>query len=204
MRRRTAALTGATCTAGYCRYRDDNETPIARFARTFYHASVVFFDYKYGAAAKLPEGSLQRHEAMAATHQRSAERLLHVCRAHGGLYTKLGQFAASLKNILPPQYPKVLAACQDQAPALAFDQIRPFIEEELKCTINEAFSSFDPTALAAASLAQVHRASLLDGSQVAVKVQYPQLAAQVDQIACASAKSNDDPGIMHCHRRICS
>jgi len=49
---------------------------------------------------------------MAATHQHGADRLLHVCLLHGGLYVKLGQYISSMNYILPPQYPTVMAACQ--------------------------------------------------------------------------------------------
>ena len=102
--RATIASTSGGALA-FAALHDDADSSAARFGRTFWHASVVGYEYKYGAATKLPAGSAERKAALAETHQRSAERMLHVCRKHGGLYTKLGQFVASLNHILPPQYP---------------------------------------------------------------------------------------------------
>ena len=100
-------------------------------------------------------------------------------RLSGGLYTKLAQYVASMTHALPPQYPAVLAACQDRAPSVNVREVRLVIERELGCRLEDEFISFEPHALAAASLAQVHRARTTTGEDVAIKVQYPHLERQV-------------------------
>ena len=97
----------------------------------------------------------------------------------GGLLIKLGQFFSSRVDLLPPEYIEELARLQDEVPALPFAQIRPVAEEELGGPLVDWFASFEETALAAASLGQVHRATLPSGELVAVKVQRPGIAGIV-------------------------
>jgi predicted unusual protein kinase regulating ubiquinone biosynthesis (AarF/ABC1/UbiB family) len=99
-----------------------------------------------------------------------------------GIIVKVGQFLSMRKDVLPKAFIQELADLQDALPAEPFQNIKPFIEKELKKGIDEVFQEFDEIAVAAASLAQVHRAVLKDGTEVAVKILRPRIEelAQAD------------------------
>ena len=96
-----------------------------------------------------------------------------------GLILKGCQFMGSRADVLPPEYVEVLSKLQDRVPAQGFPVVRRTVERELGAPLDQVFSCFSETPLASASLAQVHEARLLDGRRVAVKVQYPEIAALV-------------------------
>jgi predicted unusual protein kinase regulating ubiquinone biosynthesis (AarF/ABC1/UbiB family) len=93
----------------------------------------------------------------------------------GGLLIKVGQFLSSRVDLLPTEYIEELALLQDEVPAVPFDRIRPIVESELGGSISSLFAFLDPEPVAAASLGQVHRAGLLTGEVVALKVQRPDI-----------------------------
>jgi len=94
-----------------------------------------------------------------------------------GPFAKAGQFASLRHDLLPPEVSRALAPLRDRVPPVPFQQIQRAVEEELGAPLGQLFRSFDPDPLGAASIAQVHRARMPDGTAVAVKVQYPWIAA---------------------------
>jgi predicted unusual protein kinase regulating ubiquinone biosynthesis (AarF/ABC1/UbiB family) len=107
--------------------------------------------------------------------------------ALGGLLIKLGQFLGARADLLPPEALEVLAGLQDEVPPERFEDIRVVVEAELGAPIAEIFTSFEPETAGSASLGQVHRARLHDGTWVAVKVQRPGIA-RIIQMDLASLR----------------
>ena len=113
-------------------------------------------------------------------HRRSAELIYRTALRLQGWLVKACQFIGTRADILPQEYIEVLSRLHDRVPPRPFAVIRKHLEAEIKQPLEKVFSSFTPEPIAAASLAQVHEATLHDGQRVAVKVQYPDIAALVD------------------------
>jgi ubiquinone biosynthesis protein len=97
----------------------------------------------------------------------------------GPTFVKLGQLLSSRADLVPETYLKSLARLQDKVKPFPFQDVEKIVEHELNVRISKAFASFNPEPIAAASLGQVHSASLRDGRPVVVKVQRPNIRPQI-------------------------
>ena len=109
----------------------------------------------------------------------AAERLADDLEAMGPTFIKLGQLLSSRVDLLTPAYITALARLQDKVEPFGFEEVEEIVGEELGVRLSKIFDTFDPEPLAAASLGQVHRATLRDGREVVVKVQRPGIRRQV-------------------------
>ena len=100
-----------------------------------------------------------------------AQRYRMLAVQYGGVLIKLGQFLSIRVDILPPEVTAELRGLQDEVPAEKLEDVRAVIEDEFKRPVEAVYAWLSPTPEAAASLAQVHLARLIDGEEVVVKVQ---------------------------------
>ena len=134
---------------------------------------------KYGrsdliSAAGL-EGSVLPDEMAAETEVAPAEDLAKDLERLGPTFIKLGQLLSTRADLMPGPYLDALTRLQDQIEPFSYEEVERIVSGELGVRISKAFADFDPTPLAAASLSQVHRASMRDGRNVVVKIQRPDI-----------------------------
>jgi predicted unusual protein kinase regulating ubiquinone biosynthesis (AarF/ABC1/UbiB family) len=141
--------------------------------------ATVAASYLGGAVRRLFLPPEEREAHRERTHRKNAQRILDVSgRLKGGIM-KAMQLLSYQSEVLPDEYLDVLAGLQDQAPPMTPAEARAAIAAELGKPPEKLFARFTPEAAAAASLGQVHRATLHDGREVAVKIQYPDITDQV-------------------------
>lgn len=119
-------------------------------------------------------------EARDELHRRNARRFRDTSLRHGGAFLKIGQLLSCRPDLLPKPWIEELAMLQDQASPIRFSAVRRALEEEFGKPMDELFAAFDEQPLACASIGQVHRATLHDGRDVAVKVQRPDLDEAIE------------------------
>ncbi|MBA3461816.1 MAG: AarF/ABC1/UbiB kinase family protein [Deltaproteobacteria bacterium] len=107
-------------------------------------------------------------------HRKTGRAIYGLATKLGGALVKLGQVLGARVDVLPPALVEPLRGLHDRVPSRPLAKLRTHVERELGRPIEEVFAEIEPEAMAAASLAQVHRAKLKDGTLVAVKIQYPE------------------------------
>ncbi len=170
-----------------CMARENEKIPTSRVRRTATVATLAASEAvkQFGTrAANVTRGEEASEEAMARRQLETAKQIVAVLGTMKGAAMKLGQVMSFLDVGLVAEehreeFQQELAKLRDAAPTVSFKQMRRVIEDDLEEPITEIFASFEEEPIAAASIGQVYRATLKDGREVAVKVQYPGVAAAV-------------------------
>lgn len=150
----------------------------SRVARTRRYWRITFIFLRHGLGPYLrgrarptsPEG-----------RERLARELTQALEQAGVAFVKLGQVMSTRRDVLPPEFVSELGRLQDRAAPVPWPEIERVIQEELGALPEDVFAAFDRTPLAAASVAQVHTATLRSGEDVVVKIQRPGIQAVVER-----------------------
>jgi ubiquinone biosynthesis protein len=140
---------------------------------------------RYGFADLFERSGLKKKEdqspeqADSARAASVARRLKLMLTDLGPTFVKLGQVLSTRADLLPREFIEELETLQDDVPPVSFDQVRKQIKDAFGRELEELFSEFTPEPLAAASMAQAHRAKTKDGEDVIVKVQRPGISEQL-------------------------
>src|SRR6476469_4650040 len=168
---------------------DDSKIPKGRVRRSAKLGSIVGVQsarYAGTKATNVARSDEQSKERLEQRHLETAMKMVGALGQMKGAAMKLGQFASFIDTeFIPEEYREIyqeqLAKLRTDAPAMPWEKVETVLEEEYDGEpLSALFAEFETEAFAAASIGQVHRAELLDGREVAVKIQYPGIAEALD------------------------
>src|SRR5258706_6739646 len=147
------------------------------------YKDVAMLLIKYGRSDLISqaglEGSVELDDTATESATASAEELADDLEKLGPTFIKLGQLLSTRADLLPAPYLEALSRLQDKIEPFPYEEVDRIVSSEIGLRISKAFADFDPQPLAAASLAQVHWATMRDGREVVVKVQRPDIREQI-------------------------
>eukprot|EP00536_Pseudo-nitzschia_multiseries_P001288 jgi/Psemu1/234462/estExt_Genewise1.C_160099 len=156
----------------------------------------VFADYKWAAfRARRLKQRLDDHpsvlELWSTVHERNASRLLSQIKGLAGFWVKVGQYLSTRADVMPPEYLVTLAELQDSMPPKPLEDVLSTIQEELDAAGLARIESIDPEPLSTASLAQVHRARLVETEAEAERIGSREVVLKVQHKGVASLMLQD-------------
>jgi predicted unusual protein kinase regulating ubiquinone biosynthesis (AarF/ABC1/UbiB family) len=147
------------------------------------YRQIAWIFMKYGRSDLVKETGLSEtlasEQRVAPAEAAKASELADDLEKLGPTFVKLGQLLSSRVELLPAAYLEALARLQDEVEPFGFAEVEKIVSSELGVRMSKAFATFEDQPMAAASLGQVHRATLRDGRAVAVKVQRPGIREQM-------------------------
>jgi predicted unusual protein kinase regulating ubiquinone biosynthesis (AarF/ABC1/UbiB family) len=156
------------------RWNRENYSKQRRFVDIWSFVLRLSFErWRFNKAWSYPSGITD--EAKANRRRKIAVDVRETLLELGPTFIKVGQLFSTRADLFPSEFVDELSKLQDQVPAFSYDQVVSIVEADLGKPINVLYCHFDPIPLAAASLGQVHRAQLVTGEEVVVKVQRPGL-----------------------------
>ena len=162
----TALVSGGIAT--YCYTSDEGAW---RYLVVLSALVPMFVDYQRVSFQTSSLSETEQQKAFDEYHAKWADEPLRVCLELRGFDVKMGQVMSGQPDMLPQPYVDSLKVLQEDVPPHPFSSIKKIVEDELQQPLEAVYSSFDPSALGAASIGQVHLATLKStGEQVIVKV----------------------------------
>lgn len=152
---------------------------VARAQRSRRYAELTRIALRSGLLPFRP--NTERTAAGSQERTRQGRALRNALESAGGAFVKFGQMLSTRSDLLPPEFIAELARLQQSVPPAEWSQVQRVLQDELGANVDEVFSEFDERPLASASIGQVHRARLVDGRAVAVKVQRPGILPLIER-----------------------
>lgn len=175
----SATLVSISSLYAWITYKKKTDEGFARAVKLYSIAGPVVFAYrttelKHSISFTRPRTKEKRDDEWRALDEKYSTVIVDLLNELQGMYTKYGQTGAGLTNTFSPIWIEKLRTLEDSCTPKGKEVVAKTIFEETGKNIDDIFATFDETPLGSASIGQVHRATLRDGTEVAVKVQYPE------------------------------